>query len=171
MLQFGVVAVDCAYFSITPTYRHVDVHKSINTCSSRCYVPQVGGSSANCDKSVDHKDGQIFSPPYLFNADGTTAKRPVLSSPPTTTVKVGGKLTVTVDMANAKLVLIRIGSATHSVNSDQRRIPLTDVSIRGGSYTATLPAESGILIPGHYYLFAVSSTGVPSVAKTIKITV
>lgn len=136
----------------------------------RCYVPQVGGSSANCDKSVDHKDGQIFSPPYLFNADGSAAKRPVLSSSPTT-LKVGGTLTANVDTANAKLVLIRIGSVTHSVNSDQRRIPLTNASVRGSSYTATLPADSGILIPGNYYLFAVSSTGVPSVAKTIKITI
>lgn len=73
-------------------------------------------------------------------------------------------------MANSKLVLVRIGSATHSVNSDQRRVPLTNASIRGSQYTATLPADSGVLIPGNYYLFAVSSTGVPSVAKTIKIT-
>lgn len=130
----------------------------------------MGGSSANCDKSVDHKDGQIFSPPYLFNADGSTAKRPVLSSSPTT-LKVGSKLTVNVDTANAKLALIRIGSATHSVNSDQRRVPLTNVSVRGSSYSTTLPSDSGILIPGNYYLFAVSSTGVPSVAKTIKITI
>lgn len=113
-------------------------------------------------------DGQIFSPPYLFNADGSAAKRPVVSTPPPIT-KVGGKLTVTVDTVNVKLVLIRIGTVTHSVNSDQRRIPLTNVTVSGNSYTATLPADSGILIPGYYYLFAISSTGVPSVAKTVQI--
>lgn len=83
---------------------------------------------------------------------------------------VGGNITATVDMADAKLVLIRIGSSTHSVNSDQRRIPLDNVAVSGNAYTATLPADTGVLIPGHYYLFAVSSTGVPSVAKTVKIT-
>ncbi|KAJ4388070.1 hypothetical protein N0V93_008675 [Gnomoniopsis smithogilvyi] len=134
-----------------------------------CYVPQVGASSANCDKSVDHMDGQIFSPPYLFNEDGSAAKRPVLSTPPPS-VKVGGKLTVNVDVSDATLVLIRIGTVTHSVNSDQRRIPLTNVVAGGTSYNATLPADSGILIPGYYYLFALSSGGVPSVAKTIQIT-
>lgn len=135
-----------------------------------CYVGQPGASSANCDKTVDHADGQIFSPPYLFKADGTAATRPVISTLSATTVKVGAKLTASVNMTNSKLVLVRIGSVTHSVNSDQRRIPLTSVTISGSSYTATLPADSGILIPGYYYLFAVSSTGVPSVAKTVRIT-
>lgn len=133
-------------------------------------MAQVGGSSADCDKSVDHADGQIFSPPYLFNADGSPATRPVISAISATTMAVGGKIKATVNMAGAKLVLIRIGSATHSVNSDQRRIPLTNVAVSGNAYTATLPSDTGILIPGHYYLFAVSRTGVPSVAKTIKIT-
>lgn len=135
-----------------------------------CYVGQPGASSANCNKAVDHADGQIFSPPYLFKADGTAATRPVISSVSATTVKVGAKLTASVNMANSKLALIRIGSSTHSVNSDQRRVPLTSVAVSGSSYTATLPADSGILIPGYYYLFAVSSTGVPSVAKTVRIT-
>ncbi|KAL1861568.1 hypothetical protein Daus18300_008831 [Diaporthe australafricana] len=135
-----------------------------------CYVGQPGASSANCDKAVDHADGQIFTPPYLFKADGTAATRPVISTVSATTVKVGAKLTASVNMANSKLVLVRIGSSTHSINSDQRRVPLTNVAVSGTSYTATLPADSGILIPGHYYLFAVSSTGVPSVAKTVRVT-
>lgn len=135
-----------------------------------CYVGQPGASSAGCDKVVDHADGQIFSPPYLFKADGTAATRPVISALSATTVKVGAKLTASVNMANSKLVLVRIGSSTHSVNSDQRRVPLTSVAVSGSSYTATLPADSGILIPGNYYLFAVSSTGVPSVAKTVRVT-
>lgn len=90
-----------------------------------------------------------------------------------TTVKVGGQLVATTDTAGAKLVLIRIGTATHSVNSDQRRIPLTKVTADAANkkkYTATLPADSGILIPGHYYLFAINAAGVPSVAKTVQIT-
>lgn len=92
-------------------------------------------------------------------------------------VKVGGKLDFTVDAADAKVVMVRMGSATHSVNSDQRRIPLTDVVVKDRpsnkyrkDYTATLPADSGILLPGYYYLFAINSAGVPSVAKTVQIT-
>lgn len=129
----------------------------------------MGASSANCDKSVDHADGQIFSPPYLFASDGSLATRPVIASVATATVRVGGQLEAVVDTAGATLVLVRMGSATHSVNSDQRRVPLTDVRVSGGTYTATLPADSGVLIPGPYYLFAINGAGVPSVAKTVQI--
>lgn len=87
-----------------------------------------------------------------------------------TNVTVGDDITATVTEADASLVLIRIGTVTHSVNSDQRRIPLDNVVVEGTTYTATLPSDSGILLPGFYYLFAVSSAGVPSVAKTIQIT-
>jgi galactose oxidase len=30
-----------------------------------------------------------------------------------------------------------------------------------------LPGDSGIVLPGHWFLFAVSAGGVPSVAKTV----
>lgn len=137
-----------------------------------CYIGQIGASSANCNKLVDHPDGQVFSPPYLFNADGSAASRPTISSLSATTVKVGGRLTITLGASatNLKFVLVRIGSVTHSVNSDQRRVPLTSVSGSGTSYTATLPNDSGILIPGAYYLFVLSAQGVPSVARTVQVT-
>ncbi|CZT47237.1 related to galactose oxidase precursor [Rhynchosporium secalis] len=142
-----------------------------------CYVAGgVGSKTTGCEKSVDHADGQVFSPPYLFAKDGALAPRPVIAKLSATTVKVGGSLQVSVSAgggagagAGAKLVLVRMGSVTHSINSDQRRVPLVDVKVAGDLYTATLPNDSGILIPGHYYLFAVSATGVPSVAKTVKV--
>ncbi|KAG4422077.1 hypothetical protein IFR04_004818 [Cadophora malorum] len=30
-----------------------------------------GQSDAHCNRTPDHPDGEIFSPPYLFNADGS----------------------------------------------------------------------------------------------------
>ncbi|KAH7066795.1 galactose oxidase-like protein precursor [Paraphoma chrysanthemicola] len=137
-----------------------------------CYINRVGGSSANCNKLVDHADGQVFSPPYLFNADGSAAARLAISSLSATSVKVGGSLTINLGASatGLKFVLVRIGSVTHSVNSDQRRIPLTSVTGSGASYTATLPSDSGILIPGAYYLFVLSAQGVPSVARTVQVT-
>lgn len=134
-----------------------------------CYVATLG-AERTCDDAVDHLDGQIFSPPYLYAADGALATRPELVDVSATNVTVGDQLQVTVDQADAQLVLIRIGSATHSVNSDQRRIPLDNVAVQGDVYTATLPSDSGILIPGFYYLFAVSAGGVPSIARTLQIT-
>jgi galactose oxidase len=137
-----------------------------------CYIARVGSSSANCNKLVDHADGQVFSPPYLFNADGSPATRPTISTLSAASVKVGGRLTITTGASatGLKFVLVRIGSVTHSVNSDQRRIPLTSVTGSGTAYTATLPNDSGILIPGAYYLFVISAQGVPSVARTVQVT-
>ncbi|KAF2124037.1 copper radical oxidase [Dothidotthia symphoricarpi CBS 119687] len=136
-----------------------------------CYIATVGGSSVNCNKLVDHADGQIFSPPYLFNADGSAATRPVVLTN-ATSVPVGGKLALNVDSktVDPAFVLVRIGSVTHSVNSDQRRVPLTNVVAGNGTFTATLPSDSGIVIPGFWYLFAISKAGVPSVARTVQIT-
>lgn len=136
-----------------------------------CWVAGIGRSSANCNKLVDHRDGQIFSPPYLFNQDGSAAARPVIAWLSAQKVKVGGQLTVQLQSASAgaSLVLMRIGSATHSVNTDQRRVPLKNVRVNGNTYTATLPADSGILIPGSYYVFVVSKTGTPSIAQTLQV--
>jgi galactose oxidase len=71
--------------------------------------------------------------------------------------------------AATRFSLIRMGSVTHSVNSDQRRIALTQVTQSSTRHTITLPADYGVLIPGYYYLFALSSSGAPSVAMTVQI--
>ncbi|CAI6334272.1 unnamed protein product [Periconia digitata] len=138
-----------------------------------CYVNKIRGSTAGCDKSVDHADGEFFEPPFLFNEDGTYAQRPVISGLPQASVKIGSTLTFQVTEiiagGDAKLSLIRMGSVTHSVNSDQRRIPLEDVTVNGNEYSAKLPTDSGILLPGYYYLFAMSSQGTPSIAQTVQV--
>ncbi|KAL0944296.1 kelch domain-containing protein [Colletotrichum truncatum] len=136
-----------------------------------CYVSTIGGSTAKCDKTVDHADGEIFQPPYLFNEDGTAAVRPVISAIGTESLKAGATLNFTVEGVDGqgKVVLIRTGSVTHSVNSDQRRIPLNDVQVNGQEYSAKLPEDYGIMLPGYYYLFVSTPQGTPSVAKTVHI--
>ncbi|KAK1995174.1 kelch domain-containing protein [Colletotrichum falcatum] len=135
-----------------------------------CYVPTIGGSSAGCDKTVDHADGEIFEPPYLFNKDGSRAARPVISTMSAEPVKAGATLTFTVEGIDGQgtATLIRTGSATHSVNSDQRRVPLS-VTVSGTEYSATLPNDYGILLPGYYYLFVSTPEGTPSIAKTVHV--
>lgn len=135
-----------------------------------CWVATIGGSTANCNKAVDHADGQIFEPPYLFTTSGALATRPVITAISATTFQIGAALQLTVTGGNnGKLVLVRIGSVTHSINSDQRRIPLT-TSVSGNAYTATVPNDSGVVIPGYWYVFVVSGSGVPSLARTVRIT-
>lgn len=67
----------------------------------------------------------------------------------------------------ARFALIRFGSSTHTVDTDQRRIPLAGSG--GTSHSLRLPADTGTLVPGPYMLFALTSAGVPSVARTVSI--
>ncbi|OAG07066.1 galactose oxidase [Paraphaeosphaeria sporulosa] len=133
-----------------------------------CYVNKIKGSTAGCDKTVDHADGEYFSPPFLFNADGTPATRPVVSNLTQKPVKVGATLTFTAsEFGSASLV--RMGSVTHSVNSDQRRVPLNNVTRNGKTVSVKLPTDSGILLPGFYYLFVLSAKGTPSMGMTVHV--
>jgi hypothetical protein len=62
-----------------------------------------------------------------------------------------------------------MSTVTHTVNTDQRRIPLTATAVSGNTASLTLPADRGVLVPGTYMLFAMDGNGVPSIASTIKI--
>lgn len=113
---------------------------------------------------------QIYSPPYLFKSDGSAASRPKIVSVSPAAAASGGTITVTTDSLLSKFSLIRLGTTTHTVNTDQRRIALTPASPVGLAYKLTLPSDPGILLPGYWMVFALNSNGVPSVAATIRIT-
>ncbi|TVY84405.1 Galactose oxidase [Lachnellula suecica] len=128
-----------------------------------------GGMCGNC--ATNHEDAQIYSPAYLFNSDGTAATRPGITSVSPATLAVGGTITVVATSALTSFSLIRYGSATHTVDTDQRRIVLTPATTSGTTYTFVLPSDSGVALPGYWMFFGINSAGVPSIAKTIKITV
>ncbi|TKX24689.1 galactose oxidase-like protein 2 [Elsinoe australis] len=136
-----------------------------------------GQSDAYCDRSVDHADGQVFSPPYLFDKDGGKAVRPQVVSvaasgaPNGEKTRVGGTLVVRMrDAGTYTFALVRMGSVTHSINSDQRRVALTDATKNGSRWTIKLPADSGVMLPGFWYLFVLSDKGVPSMGRTLQVT-
>lgn len=130
----------------------------------------VGGGGLCGSCHTNHFDGQFYSPPYLFASDGVAqATRPAISSLSATTVKIGGSIAVTMAGAVNSFSLIRMGSTTHTVNTDQRRIPLTP-TVSGLNYTITVPGDAGVALPGYWMLFALDSAGVPSLAKTVLIT-
>jgi galactose oxidase len=125
-----------------------------------------GGLCRTC--TTNHPDGQIYSPPYLFNPDGTLRTRPVITSAPANAV-TGSTITVTTNSATPTFSLIRMSAVTHSVNNDQRRIPLTPTTVNGTTYTLQLPSDKGVLLPGNYMLFALDANGTPSVAQIMNI--
>jgi galactose oxidase len=127
-----------------------------------------GGGLCENPCTTNHPDGQIFSPPYLFNANGTLRQRPVITTAPAKAT-TGSTIIVTTNSAAPNFALIRMAAVTHSVDNDQRRIPLTPVKRNRDTYTLRLPASTGVLLPGNYMLFALNSSGTPSVAKIINI--
>ncbi|MFA8356921.1 RICIN domain-containing protein [Burkholderia ubonensis] len=135
-------------------------------------VMASGGGLCGSGCNTNHPNVQILTPPYLLNADGTLATRPVIDSAPDSAAN-GSTITVSTDSPIRSFALVRMSSSTHSVNTDQRRIPLTiqQSSLNDGrhAYTISIPVDSGVAIPGHYLLFATNAKGVPSVAKTIRI--
>ena len=127
----------------------------------------LAGGGGLCGCSADHADAEIYTPPYLLTPDGSPASRPAIVAAPTATTW-GSQIAVTTDRAVAAFALMRMASATHSVNTDQRRIPISFTGTTG-SYQLNIPAERGVVLPGNYMLFALDGNGVPSVARTINI--
>src|SRR4029079_5714698 len=70
--------------------------------------------------------------------------------------------------AVAKVALVRLGAVTHSVNMEQRYVPLAFT--RGsGSLTATAPANLNVPTPRVYMLFWIYASGVPSLARMVTV--
>ena len=123
-----------------------------------------GGLCGTC--ATNHPDGQIYYPPYLFNADGTRATRPTITSAPTS-ASTGATISVTTDGPVQSFVMMRYDESTHSVDNDQRRIPLAIGSSSGNTYQLTIPSDPGVALPGPYMLFAINANGTPSVSTTM----
>ncbi len=128
-----------------------------------------GGLCGTC--TTNHPDAEIFTPPYLLTTDGKPAVRPVITEAPTL-ARPGDTTKVSVDTSGTHtFALIRMAAATHAVNNDERRIPLTIVSsdLDNGRYNLRIPSEVGVAIRGNYFLFALNKNGVPSIANIINV--
>jgi large repetitive protein len=131
-------------------------------------VLSAGGGLCGTGCAANHADLQIYTPHYLLNADGSDAVRPVVLSAPTQATH-GTRVSVNTDSAVQAFALVRVSSVTHSVNNDQRRVPLAFTHTAGNTYELTIPSNPGWVVPGYYMLFAMSPDGVPSIAKMVRI--
>ncbi|RZS44438.1 galactose oxidase [Herbihabitans rhizosphaerae] len=122
-----------------------------------------GGLCGQC--ATNHPDGQIFTPPNLLDAEGRPKPRPVITEAPGT-VAPGDEITVRADRPIAGLALVRAGGATHTVDNDQRRVPLAVAGVSDNQRVA-VPGDPGIVPPGYYMLFALDEQGTPSVSAPV----
>lgn len=129
----------------------------------------VGGGGLCGSCSTNHFDAQIYTPQYLLDSTGAPAERPSINSVSSRSVTVDETITIDTSSAISSVALMRYGSNTHSVDTDQRRIPLEPSNDGTSSYSVTVPNDPGVAIPGRYMLFVLNSAGVPSVGLNIQI--
>ena len=127
-----------------------------------------GGLCGNC--GVNYQTGQIFEPPYLFNADGSEAVRPTIAGNDIV-ANAGQTITVKGSSNITAFSMVRLVALTHHHTTDQRRVPLNFQSAGDGSYQLEIPSNTNVVIPGYYWIFAMDSNGVPSVGRTVRINV
>ena len=131
-----------------------------------------GGICGTCDQvGYLSKNAQVFTPPYLFKKDGSgqLAPRPEVTSAPTELPYSAPFWISTPNPASiGKVALVRLGAVTHSVNMEQRYVPLS-FSVGAGTVSATSPANANVAPPGVYMLFVIGTDGVPSVARMVRV--
>lgn len=116
---------------------------------------------------------EVFSPPYLFNPDGTLAARPTITSAPAL-VHHGNSFAIETTEAPdiTKVVFVRPMAVTHQTDSEQRVIPLSFTPTGPTTLTATAPNgwhPHATAPRGYYMLFILNGDGVPSEAKFIQL--
>jgi hypothetical protein len=128
----------------------------------------IGGNPA---RGTYEQHMEIYSPPYLFNPDGTLAVRPTITGVPASGIGYGSAFQVqTPDAANiTSVVLMRPGAPTHAFDMEQRMVAM-NFTAGSGVLNVTAPLNGNIAPPGYYMLFILNSSGVPSVAQFVQLT-
>lgn len=115
-------------------------------------------------------NAEIYTPAYLYAADGSLAVRPTVTSAPDV-VELGDTIFVaTPDAANiAKALWIVPSAVTHAQNWTQRANTLDFTATEAG-LNISLPASANEAPVGYYMLFLVNDQGVPSIAEWVRAT-
>ena len=129
----------------------------------------VGGGGA--PGPMANLNMEVYQPPYLYDATGTLATQPRLTSTPAQ-IDIGE--TFFVDFTDAadisRVTMVKTASVTHSWNMEQRFIELTFVR-SGSRLRVQAPTRAADAPPGFWMLYALNESGVPSTARILKINV
>src|SRR6266487_1990743 len=149
--------------TVTPTSAAHQYHSNMwMDRSGRAIL--VGGNPAR--RSVQSLI-ERFEPWYVDVAD-----RPVITSAPATFAHkqaFTAKVALAAGTTLKSLRVFRLASTTHQFGAAEGDFTLTATSTSTGPGWS-LTASASLTPPGYYYLVAVDSRGVPSVAKIVKVT-
>lgn len=129
------------------------------------------GKDDTCAEPSRQLNVDIFEPWYYGRDD-----RPVITSAPETMVPDGREYTIGVDRESPwwKVSLVRLGSVTHGVNTDQRLIWLHIVDWDSDRVIVRAPYSAAAAPPGFYMLFVLRWDGwwhpfLPSEATMVRV--
>ena len=123
-----------------------------------------GGGQPVAPGETDHKDFEIYSPPYLFKGARPTIMDAPLEVAYGQTFFVQTPGTVDITQVN----WIRLPSVTHGFDQNQHISHLTFSQAPEG-LNVTAPASPNMAPPGHYMMFLLNKEGIPSVAHIIRV--
>ncbi len=127
-----------------------------------------GGLCGGCP--TNHQNGEIFSPPYLFDAQGLSAPRPTISGGAATALP-GETVTLTGSDDIVEFNMLRLVAITHHHTTDQRFVPVDFIKTDTGTYDLTMNSNPNVLIPGYYWVFGLNADGTPTEGHTLQVNV
>jgi hypothetical protein len=163
----GPVLTPELYDPVAETWTPMEPHQAGRMYhSTALLLPDGRVFCAGQDNGPLANFAEIWSPPYLFKGP-----RPTFTGAP---AAIGYNRSFTISSAQTAdirtVTVIKSGSVTHQINTDQRSLPLAfTANAAAGTLTVTSPPNANWAPPGHYLLFIVNSDGVPSVAPWIRI--
>jgi len=113
----------------------------------------------------DLYDVEVFTPPYLQGKIG-----PLISNVQSE-LTIGQEFKIECPQSNEikSIALIKPGSTTHSLNTDQRFVGLEITNTTQNFVSSKIPTNPNLVPKGYYMLFVMDSDGTPSKAKFVLI--
>ncbi|MEM7386799.1 MAG: PA14 domain-containing protein, partial [Verrucomicrobiota bacterium] len=134
----------------------------------RAFIGGGGYASGNPNASFTHQDVELYTPPSLFNASGTLASRPSITSAPDH-VTVGSVFNVSATSNLKKFAAIRMMATTHGLSTDQRYLSLPFSETSSGQYQLVAHPNINVMVPGYWMLFGLNANGAYSEASIIHV--
>ncbi len=136
--------------------------------SDPLYADAEGTRSGKFEKRLE-----IYTPNFLFRADGNKVVRPTITAGPEQ-LNAGEKATFTIgstDNSVPKIASVRLmfpSAVTHMTDPNQRSVDI-GFEQQGSTLRMAIPHDRALLPRGYYMIFLNDVSGVPSIATWVKV--